>query len=137
MKLISLIAAALVAVSPPPGFDSAVLVITGASCMEDLDESLLERFHSLEQHPLDLNAAGRSRLLSSGLLNAFQAASLLEYRQQTGISCHTPNCPLSTGSQKSIQKLYDCSPPWAFRTNLRVIGKDAPDMTLCLGDQCG
>lgn len=84
MKLISLIAAALVAVSPPPGFDSAVLVITGASCMEDLDESLLERFHSLEQHPLDLNAAGRSRLLSSGLLNAFQAASLLEYRQQTG-----------------------------------------------------
>ena len=84
MKLISLCAAALLAVFTETGFESAVLAITGATGIEDLDESLLERFRSLEQHPLDLNSAGRSRLLSSGLLNAFQVASLIEYRTRTG-----------------------------------------------------
>lgn len=67
-----------------PSFESSVLRITGAGSMEELDESVLERFRSLALHPVDINAAGRSRLLSCGLFTAFQTASLLDYRQRTG-----------------------------------------------------
>ena len=75
---------ALAALSVTPDFDSAVLVISGASSIEDLDESTLEHFRALTLRPLNLNTAGRSRLLSSGLLNAFQVASLLDWRERSG-----------------------------------------------------
>ncbi|MBO4566997.1 MAG: hypothetical protein J5695_07200 [Bacteroidales bacterium] len=81
MKTLFLILAIL---SAAPGFESAVLRLTGASVMEDLDESVIERYRALALRPLNLNSAGRSRLLSSGLLTPFQAASLLDYRQRTG-----------------------------------------------------
>lgn len=84
MKALLLILSLALAAKPLPGFDQAVITLTGASCMEDLDESTVERFYALAAHPIDLNAAGRSRLLSCGLFNAFQVASLLEYRQNTG-----------------------------------------------------
>lgn len=79
MKLMMLVLLALC-----PGFEGAVLFLTGASCIEDLDESTLERFRALEQRPLDLNAAGSRRLVASGLVSAFQAASLIEYRLESG-----------------------------------------------------
>ena len=75
---------ALTAFSITPDFDYAVLVISGASSIEDLDESTLEHFRALALRPLNLNTAGRSRLLSSGLLNAFQVASLLDWRERSG-----------------------------------------------------
>lgn len=84
MRVLTALAAALLAASPGPGFEGAVLALTGAACMEDLDETVLDRFRSLELHPLDLNSCPRSRLLSCGLFNTFQVASLLEYRRQTG-----------------------------------------------------
>ena len=84
MKLLILFAAVLFPALPITDFDTAVLTVTGASCMEDLDESLLDRLRSYAEHPIDLNSCGRSKLLSCGLMNAFQVASLLEYRQQTG-----------------------------------------------------
>ncbi len=65
-------------------FDAAVLRITGAGSMEELDETTLERFRSLALHPVSLNSAGRSRLVSCGLFSAFQAASLIDYRTRTG-----------------------------------------------------
>ena len=67
-----------------PDFELAVLVISGASELESLDESTLERFSALASHHLNLNTAGRSRLIASGLLSAFQAASLLDWRERTG-----------------------------------------------------
>lgn len=70
--------------SGSPDFDSAVLFLTGASSMEDLDETTLERFRALQLRPLDLNRCSRSRLVSSGLMSAFQAASLLDWRQRSG-----------------------------------------------------
>ena len=79
-----LMTASLPPASPAMGFEEAVLALTGASCMEDLDETTLERFRLLEAHPIDLNSCGRGRLLSCGLFNAFQVASLLEYRRQGG-----------------------------------------------------
>ena len=67
-----------------PGFEEAVLVLTGASCIEDLSEEELLRWEALAAHPADLNMAGRSRLMASGLLSQFQVASLLDYRGRTG-----------------------------------------------------
>ena len=43
-----------------------MLVITGASCEEELDEQEIERFSGFLSHPLRLNGSGKSRLVSSG-----------------------------------------------------------------------
>ena len=68
----------------PWGFQEALLYLSGASCVEELSEDEVARYQSLAERPVDLNAAGRSRLLASGLLTPFQVASLLDYRQRTG-----------------------------------------------------
>ncbi len=81
MKTLIIVAALL---SAAPGFEDAVLLITGAGTLEELDESTLERFRALSLSPLDLNSSSRSRLLASGLFSPFQVASLLDYRQRTG-----------------------------------------------------
>lgn len=65
-------------------FEDALLRITGAGCMEELAESVVERYRNLHDHPLDLNSATRPRLLSSGLLSPWQAAMLLDLRNRTG-----------------------------------------------------
>lgn len=62
----------------------AVVIITGASCVEDLSEEEISRFQSLADHPLDLNRAARSRLISSGLFSQYQVASIIDYRSRTG-----------------------------------------------------
>lgn len=90
-----LAAAAMCAASPAPSpgipftegrisWTDAVLRITGTSSLEELDQSVMEAFTDLHEHPLDLNAASRSRLLSCGLFTEYQAASILEYRRTHG-----------------------------------------------------
>ncbi len=74
----------LLALSGPTGFQQALLTLTGASCAEELSEDEVQHYQSLAAHPVDLNLAGRSRLLSTGLLTPFQVASLLDYRTRTG-----------------------------------------------------
>ena len=73
---------------PAPAQDTdridAVLRITGASSEEDLDEQEVERYMRFLSHPLEINSASRSRLLSSGLLTRYQVASLEEYRSVYG-----------------------------------------------------
>ena len=61
-----------------------ILLLTGASSAEDLDETTLERFYALEARPLPINMASTGRLLSSGLFTAYQAASLADYRSRCG-----------------------------------------------------
>ena len=72
------------ALSGPLGFQQALLVLSGASCVEELSEDEMQRYQSLAAHPVDLNLAGRSRLLATGLLTPYQVASLLDYRERTG-----------------------------------------------------
>lgn len=62
----------------------AILVITGASSMDELDETTVERFDYFAVHPLNINAASAAKLVSSGLFSSYQAASILEYRSRTG-----------------------------------------------------
>lgn len=74
----------LLALSGPGGFQQALLTLSGASCVEELSEEEIQRYQSLAAHPVDLNLAGRSRLLATGLLTPYQVASLLDYRARTG-----------------------------------------------------
>ena len=128
MKALLLIVLLAAAAEPGPGFEQAVLTLTGASCMEDLDESTLERFRSLSAHPVDLNAAGRSRLLSCGLLNAFQVASLIEYRQYTGdVLSYTElalvdGFPAATVEALRLFTVLEPSGPLGKRRSIKVHG---------------
>ncbi len=64
--------------------DSCILRLTGAFGMEELDESVVERFDRLFSSPVHLNLASDSRLVSSGLFSRYQAASLRDYRASHG-----------------------------------------------------
>lgn len=79
-----IIVAALAALLSAVDFDSAVLVLSGASSMEELDESTIQHYRDLELHPLELNGASRSRLLASGLFTAFQVASFFDWKSRSG-----------------------------------------------------
>ena len=83
MKLL-LLALALVAGADYLG--SAVR-LSGASCVEDLSESEIERYEALDAHPLDINTATRRELLASGLLTSYQVATLLDYIAHYGEIC--------------------------------------------------
>lgn len=65
-------------------FESAMLLISGASCIEELSEDQLDHFQSLYEHPIELNFASRSRLIASTLLSPYQVASLLQYISENG-----------------------------------------------------
>lgn len=64
--------------------EDAVLALSGASSVEELDEYELERYRSFLRRPLEINFSSRSRLLSSGLLSQYQVAALLDYRSSSG-----------------------------------------------------
>ena len=81
MKILLLFALAAVS-----GMDwtDAMLRLTGASCLEELEENEVEHFEHLHRNPLDLNRASRSQLTASRLLDQFQTACLLDYRTEYG-----------------------------------------------------
>ena len=65
-------------------FRNAVLHLSGAASVEELTESELERYQSLAEHPMDLNAASRSQLLATGFFTPFQVESILDYIRSNG-----------------------------------------------------
>lgn len=62
----------------------AAVFLSGAGSAEEMDPQTAEQFERLSRHPVQLNNASRSTLLSSGLFSPYQVASLLEYRQSSG-----------------------------------------------------
>ena len=66
------------------GFLSAVMEFTGCTDAGEVDGDEVGRLSEYYEHPLMLNYASRSRLLSSGLLSAYQVAVLADYRERTG-----------------------------------------------------
>lgn len=62
----------------------AIVYLTGAASEEELDEQEIERFTAFLSHPLEINTATVSRMLSSGLLSQYQIASLIDYRSRAG-----------------------------------------------------
>ena len=70
--------------SPSPDFESAVLLLSGASSLEELDEAEVARYEALSRSPLPLNSASSARMRSSGLLSAYQIAVILDARERGG-----------------------------------------------------
>ena len=111
---------------------AGILVITGASSEEELDEQEVERFNHYLSHPLEINLASRSRLVSSGLLSQYQAASLLDYRSRFGdilsfseLSAVEGFGPEYVAALKPFLSLESRSLPGATATDSLVIRQDA------------
>ena len=62
----------------------SVAFLTGAEDVESLDQQEIDRYFYYAAHPLRINSASLSRLVSSGLFSQYQAACLLDYRQRQG-----------------------------------------------------
>lgn len=88
--------------------EKAVLEISGAAQIEELSEEEMERFRMLAANPLDINAAGRSRLTSSGLLSPFQVAALLEYREESGDILSWTELSLVSGFSAGFVEALKC-----------------------------
>lgn len=64
--------------------DRCILEFCGVEHLEDMDEDELERFRHYAAHPIQINLANRSRLLSSGLFTPYRVVTLLDWRQCNG-----------------------------------------------------
>ena len=62
----------------------SILVLTGASSEEELDEEEIGRYLQFVARPLALNLDPEAKLLASGLLSRYQVASLEDYRSRSG-----------------------------------------------------
>lgn len=89
--------------------DSILLMLTGASMLEELDETELERFEYLFSHPLSINIASRSRLLSCGLFSPYQVASLMDYQERNGdILSFSELSRVDGFSKEFVEGIKDC-----------------------------
>ena len=68
--------------APCPAQEQAVYAFFGTE--EELSEEDLLRIESLISRPVAINSAGRAALVDSGLFSAYQAASILDYRERMG-----------------------------------------------------
>ncbi len=91
-----------------PSWEEAVLLLSGASAVEELDEETLEHYAFWRDHPLRLNTAGRGTLRSSGLLSDYQTASLLEYRSRCGPVLSLAELALVDGFGERFAEALSC-----------------------------
>ena len=64
--------------------DEAIRYLTGVSEIESVDADVVENYHQLSLHPIDINKAGRSEMESSGLFTPYQLVSLSDYIERHG-----------------------------------------------------
>ncbi len=64
--------------------DKAILHLSGASSMEELSETEIERYHNLSENPININYLSVTGLRSSGLFSDYQVESLADYRMSSG-----------------------------------------------------
>lgn len=102
----------------PLGFQEAVLALSGASCIEELTEDEVRHYRSLEEHPVDVNRAGRSRLLSCGLFTPYQVASLVDYRARNG--------DILSFAELSLVDGFAEAPVEALKNFLTIESRNAP-----------
>ena len=62
----------------------AALYVTGAADPEELDGQIVGELEALLERPLQINRVSAARMVSSGLLTPYQAASLVDYRKTNG-----------------------------------------------------
>lgn len=84
MKTILLALLCLLAIPPQKDYLQNVLLLSGASCLEELSSQQLEHYEQLYDNPLDINSCNLSQLCESELFTELQAALLLDYRKRCG-----------------------------------------------------
>ena len=62
----------------------AVMLLTGCTLPEEMDEYEIERLSHYIEHPVRINTVSLAFLRSCGLFTSYQAASLTDYRQRHG-----------------------------------------------------
>ena len=82
-----------------------IAAFLGVASEEDLSDEEVERMTELLRRPLKINLASRSRLVSSGLLTGYQAASLIDYRQRFGHVLSFAELSLLDGFGKSYVEM--------------------------------
>jgi len=87
-------------------FERAVLSMTGASEMEELDQNTISHYQYLTEHPININNASRSRLLASELFSRYQVESILDYRSRNGDILSLSELSLIDGFNKKSVELY-------------------------------
>lgn len=68
----------------PDDYDGAVLLLSGASVIEELSDEEMEKYRRYVSMPLDINSSSFSRLKSCGLLSEIQAVSIISARRRSG-----------------------------------------------------
>ena len=64
--------------------ESCMLYLSGASSMEELSQEQIEHYEYFISRPLAINLGNVHALTASGLMSAYQAASLADYRARCG-----------------------------------------------------
>ena len=111
------------------GLLSKIIILSGASSPEEIDESVIERYEALAKHPLEINLASMERLSRSGLFSRYQAASILDYRARSGDILSLSELSQVDGfSEEYVNalspfiSLYTRSAPGALKDSLRWKG---------------
>lgn len=61
-----------------------IIAFSGVEDVSDLEPDEVERLSDILRNPIKINMSEKGRLLQSGLLSAYQVASLLDYRSRFG-----------------------------------------------------
>lgn len=61
-----------------------IAAFLGVTSEEEISSDEYERLQDALRHPVKINLMSKSRLVASGLLTSYQAASLIDYRQRFG-----------------------------------------------------
>ena len=106
-----------------------ILFLVGASSPEEIDESVIERYEAIAEHPLEINLSGREKLSRSGLLTRYQAASILDYRSRCGDILSLEELSMVDGFSEDYAKALSPfvsfssrSAPGSLRDSLRIKG---------------
>ena len=84
----------------------AVMRFLGVDSPEELDSSEVERLDDFLERPLRVNMVPQSRLVASGLLSPYQAASLEDYRSRHGnVMSYTELAAVDGFGPEAVRKL--------------------------------
>lgn len=84
----------------------AVMRFLGVDSPEELDSSEVERLEDFLERPLRVNMVPQSRLVASGLLSPYQAASLEDYRSRHGnVMSYTELAAVDGFGPEAVRKL--------------------------------
>lgn len=108
LLILAMLASGFALRAQAPEVEAAILHLTGAGSMEELDGSETERFMPFTVRPLRINVASRSQLLSSSLLSGYQVASLLDYRSRHGDILSVAELSLVDGFSEADARALSC-----------------------------